>query len=440
MSAEHDRLEQAREQQQPWKKWGPYLSERQWGTVREDYSESGDAWNYFSHDEARSRAYRWGEDGLAGICDDRQLLCFALALWNGQDPILKERLFGLTNSEGNHGEDVKEYYFYLDSTPTHSYMKYLYKYPQAAYPVRRPGADQPEPAPPRDGVRAARYRGVRPEPLLRRRGGVRQGLSRGHPGPHHGPQPRPGGGDAPPSADALVPEHLVLGPERHRAPPASAASSGPGRGIPRRSSAGGSCYAENGPELLFTENETNIAAAGPGPQSHPLRQGRDPSLPGPRPGAGGESRADRHQGRGALPGRGQGQAERSRCGSVSPTPRGPIRRSAGAFGKTFDATLAARRKEADEFYATVIPPSLSADERERDAPGARRHAVVQAVLPLRRRPLAGGAGQQTPSAPAARRAGTRIGTTCRMPMSSRCRTNGSIPGTRRGTWPFTAWR
>jgi len=118
MSAEERRLAEAREQQRPWKKWGPYLSERQWGTVREDYSDSGDAWNYFPHDQARARAYRWGEDGLAGLCDDRQRLCFALALWNGQDPILKERLFGLTNSEANHGEDVKEYYFYLDSTPT----------------------------------------------------------------------------------------------------------------------------------------------------------------------------------------------------------------------------------------------------------------------------------------------------------------------------------
>jgi hypothetical protein len=118
----------------PWRKWGPYLSERQWGTVREDYSENGDAWNFFTHDHARSRAYRWGEDGLAGLSDDKQHLCFALALWNGKDAIIKERLFGLTNSEANHGEDVKEYYFYLDSTPTHSYMKYLYKYPQAAYP------------------------------------------------------------------------------------------------------------------------------------------------------------------------------------------------------------------------------------------------------------------------------------------------------------------
>jgi len=132
--AERKRLKEDQEKRALWKKWGPYLSERQWGTVREDYSENGDAWNFFTHDHARSRAYRWGEDGIAGISDDRQHLCFGLALWNGKDPILKERLFGLTNSEGNHGEDVKEYYFYLDSTPTHSYMKYLYKYTQVAYP------------------------------------------------------------------------------------------------------------------------------------------------------------------------------------------------------------------------------------------------------------------------------------------------------------------
>jgi hypothetical protein len=131
---EQKRLNEAREAGIPWKKWGPYLSERQWGTVREDYSSDGNAWNYFSHDQARSRTYRWGEDGLGGISDDEQRLCFAIALWNERDPILKERLFGLTNSEGNHGEDVKEYYFYLDSTPTHSYMKYLYKYPQRAFP------------------------------------------------------------------------------------------------------------------------------------------------------------------------------------------------------------------------------------------------------------------------------------------------------------------
>src|SRR5437868_6980894 len=136
MTAEHERLAQARAEKSAWKKWGPYLSERQWGTVREDYSEHGDAWNFFTHDHARSRAYRWGEDGIGGISDDKQRLCFALALWNESDPILKERLFGLTNAEGNHGEDVKEYYFYIDSTPTHSYMKYLYKYPQREFPYR----------------------------------------------------------------------------------------------------------------------------------------------------------------------------------------------------------------------------------------------------------------------------------------------------------------
>jgi hypothetical protein len=133
---EQKRLNEAREAGIPWKKWGPYLSERQWGTVREDYSESGNAWDYFSHDQSRSRTYRWGEDGLGGLSDDAQRLCFALALWNERDPILKERAFGLTNSEGNHGEDVKEYYFYVDSTPTHSYMKYLYKYPQREFPYR----------------------------------------------------------------------------------------------------------------------------------------------------------------------------------------------------------------------------------------------------------------------------------------------------------------
>jgi hypothetical protein len=129
MNAEQKRLEQPN-----WKKWGPYLSERQWGTVREDYSEGGNAWDYFPHDHARSRVYRWGEDGIAGISDDMQRICFGITVWNGKDPILKERMFGLTGNEGNHGEDVKELYYYLDSTPTHSYMKHLYKYPQTEFP------------------------------------------------------------------------------------------------------------------------------------------------------------------------------------------------------------------------------------------------------------------------------------------------------------------
>src|SRR5438309_7932597 len=134
MTEEHRRLEDARRRSADWRRWGPYLSERQWGTVREDYSPGGTAWEYFPHDHARSRAYRWGEDGLAGISDNHQRLCFAPALWNGRDPILKERLSGLTGHQGNHGEAVKEHYFHLDSTPTPSYMRYLYKYPQRAYP------------------------------------------------------------------------------------------------------------------------------------------------------------------------------------------------------------------------------------------------------------------------------------------------------------------
>ncbi len=151
MTEEHERLQEPQERRVYWKRWGPYLSERAWGTVREDYSPYGTAWDYLPHDQARSKAYRWGEDGLAGISDRHQQVCFALALWNGRDPILKERLFGLTGEEGNHGEDVKEYYYYLDNTPTHSYMKYLYKYAQAEYPYarlveenRRRGRSSPE--------------------------------------------------------------------------------------------------------------------------------------------------------------------------------------------------------------------------------------------------------------------------------------------------------
>src|SRR6059058_3130804 len=137
MTTERERIAELTDDMSGWRKWGCYVSERAWGTVREDYSANGDAWNFFPHDLARSKAYRWGEDGLAGICDRYQILVFALALWNGQDPILKERLFGLVPAETNHGEDVKEYYFYLDSTPTHSYMQYPYKYPQEAYPYQK---------------------------------------------------------------------------------------------------------------------------------------------------------------------------------------------------------------------------------------------------------------------------------------------------------------
>src|SRR6516225_7049283 len=134
LTTEDHRLEEARQRKKHWKRWGPYLSDRQWGTVREDYSASGTAWESFPFDQAHARAYRWGEDGIGGICDRHQLICFALAMWNGCDPIIKERLFGLTGHEGNHGEDVKEYYFYLDNLPSHAYMKHLYKYPQKPFP------------------------------------------------------------------------------------------------------------------------------------------------------------------------------------------------------------------------------------------------------------------------------------------------------------------
>jgi hypothetical protein len=234
MNPEQQRLDEAREQNIPWRKWGPYLSERQWGTVREDYSENGDAWNYFTHDQARSRAYKWGEDGLAGISDDQQLLCWSLALWNGVDPILKERLFGLSNSEGNHGEDVKEYYFYLDSTPTHSYMKYLYKYTQRAFPYdqlartnKGRSRDEMEYELLDTGVfNENRYFDVfvevakaSPTDLLIRiqainRGPAPAGLH-GQPDrsadPHPGDQPRPCSGRAAPAAAPVVPGHRLAG-------------------------------------------------------------------------------------------------------------------------------------------------------------------------------------------------------------------------------------
>ena len=274
---EQKRLNDARESHIPWKKWGPYLSERQWGTVREDYSEDGNAWDYFSHDQARSRAYRWGEDGLGGFCDDKQRLCFAVALWNERDPILKERLFGLTNSEGNHGEDVKEYYFYIDSTPTHSYMKYLYKYPQREYPYARPGRDEPETIAGGVRIRAARHRHLRRRPVFRRVRRVRQGGPGRHPDPHHGAQPRAGSGQASRVADAVVPQHVVVGRRQCRSRrcasrrPASIQASHHELGEYR-------LYCDGAPELLFTENESNASRLWGQSNRIALRQGRLPRL------------------------------------------------------------------------------------------------------------------------------------------------------------------
>jgi hypothetical protein len=260
MTAEDRRLAETQARTAHWRRWGPYLSERQWGTVREDYSPHGTAWDYFPHDHARSRAYRWGEDGLLGISDNHQRLCFALALWNEKDPILKERLFGLTGSEGNHGEDVKDYYFYLDSTPTHAYMKGLYKYPQAEFPYgqlveenRRRGRRDPEFELVDTGIFeedryfdvVAEYAKATPDDLL-----IRITVT------NRGPDPAP---------LHLLPtlwcrntwswEAGATRPRLRRAPEASGASCV----LVEHPDLGGSyrLYADGAPEWFFTENDTN---------------------------------------------------------------------------------------------------------------------------------------------------------------------------------------
>jgi hypothetical protein len=354
MTAEQRRLDEGREQGAPWKRWGPYLSERQWGTVREDYSEDGNAWNYFSHDQARSRAYRWGEDGLAGISDDRQRLCFALALWNGRDSILKERLFGLTNSEGNHGEDVKEYYFYLDSTPTHSYLKYLYKYPQAAYPYdqlvagnRGRGRDELEYELLDTGVFDddryfdvfVEYAKATPEDIL-----IRITVA------NRGPEPATlhvlptlwfrntwsWGGEA-------------VRPELRRVDDGVVAASHPELGE-RHLACDGS------PRLLFTENETNterlFAVSNRTPYVKDgindwIVRGRDDGL---NPQGRGTKAAAHYA---LTVAAGESRTLRLRLGEAA---------SGDPFGD-FEAVFEARRKEADEFYAGVIPAALDADAR-----------------------------------------------------------------------------
>jgi len=359
MTAEHGRLEDARTRNIPWRKWGPYLSERQWGTVREDYSESGDAWSYFSHDHARSRVYQWGEDGLAGFSDERQRLCFAVTLWNGQDPILKERLFGLTNAEGNHGEDVKEYYFYLDSTPTHSYMKYLYKYPQAAYPYgdlvetnRRRSRHEFEYELLDTGVFDhdryfdvfVEYAKASPEDIL-----IQFTID------NRGPEPATL--HVLPTVwfrSAWTSANDAPRPVLREAAAGTIAASHPELGERL-------LYAEGAAELLFTENETNTERLFHAPNRtpyvkdgidsyivhgrreavNPAKQGTKASAHYPLTVEAGESRTIRLR----------------LCDvatAAAPTKHDP-------FGSDFDAVMRARRQEADEFYATVIPSSLNAD-------------------------------------------------------------------------------
>src|SRR5262245_26395892 len=361
-TTEHDRL---LKDGRNWKRWGPYLSERQWGTVREDYSENGDAWNYFSHDQARSRAYRWGEDGLAGISDNHQVLCFALALWNGKDPIIKERLFGLTNSEGNHGEDVKEYYFYLDSTPTHSYMKYLYKYPQAAYPYdqlvktnRERSRHEFEYELLDTGVfNEDRYFDVfveyakeSPEDIL-----VQISVHNRGPEPaelHVLPtlwfrnrwswgrdNPRPSLQAAADKSAIVRANEAYLG-ERY-------------------------LYCDGKASLLFTENETNARRLFGGQNMTPfvkdavnsfLVHGQTRAV---NPAETGTKVAAQY--RLTVPS-GKYETVRLRLTPVTP---GALDQTYGkgnaAFGKHFDEVMQARREEADEFYASVIPDSLDAD-------------------------------------------------------------------------------
>src|SRR5689334_1821197 len=355
-TAEEQRLHAAGERSAYWKRWGPYLSERQWGTVREDYSPHGNAWEAFPHDHARSRAYRWGEDGLGGISDNHQRLCFAVALWNGRDPILKERLFGLTGNEGNHGEDVKEYYFYLDSTPTHSYMKYLYKYPQAEFPYgrlveenRRRGRGAPEFELVDTGVfDQDRYFDVVVE-----------------------------------YAKADVDDILIWVSVTNRGPEAAVChllptlwfrntwSWEPSRPRPRLTAERAGVIevdheslglrwlsVEGTPELLFTENETNFerlyGGTNPTPYVkdgiddyvvHGRREAVNPEREGTKAAAHYRLRV----------GPGETVSVRLRLGNSPP--------HGECLSKEFDILFARRRQEADLFYDTVIPDTLDEDGR-----------------------------------------------------------------------------
>jgi hypothetical protein len=358
-SAEHARLEEERLRIAYWERWGPYVSERQWGTVREDYSANGDAWTYFPHDHARSRAYRWGEDGIFGICDNHQRLCFALALWNGEDPILKERFFGLSGPEGNHGEDVKEYYFYLDNTPTHSYMKALYKYPQRAFPyadlvhenARRTKAE-PEYELLDTGAFAddayfdviTEYAKASPEDVaiqvtvVNRSGSDRRlhlaptlwfrntwSWSPGMPKPDLTSSSARGG------CPFILARHHVLGERR--------------------------LYCEGDCELLFTENETNVQRLYGTPNATPyVKDAFDAYI----------VHGEHYAVNPAMTG------TKAAAYYVLDLPAGSSRvvrlRLVDAelghpFGQQFDALLAQRAREADEFYAAVNPYALTEERR-----------------------------------------------------------------------------
>ena len=374
---EHERLHDAHHGDIPWLRWGPYLSERQWGTVREDYSSDGNAWDYFGHDQARSRAYRWGEDGLAGFSDERQRLCFALALWNGADPILKERLFGVTNSEGNHGEDVKEYYFYRDATPTHSWLSWLYKYPQCAYPYADLVATN-------HGRSRAELEyelidtGVLDEGRL-----FDVGVEYAKEGPdevlvlitahNRGPEP---------AELHLLPTLWFrntwswtddLGrPDRNGGPlarPSLAACAGP---------AGTRCVHADHPELgprwlvvegdaplLFTENETNLERLFGTPNASPfVKDGINAAVVDGRADAVNPAETGTKvaaHARAVIPAGGS-MIVRLRLTALDPaSPEAAGAWGGAPFGPSFEGTFANREREADEFYASITPPAVDAE-------------------------------------------------------------------------------
>ncbi len=364
MNAEQQRLEQERLRQSYWRKWGPYLSERQWGTVREDYSATGEAWDYFPHDHARSRAYRWGEDGILGLSDNHQRLCFALTLWNGKDPILKERMFGLTGTEGNHGEDVKEYYFYLDSTPTHSYLKGLYKYPQAAFPYenlisenRRRGRLAPEYELLDTGVFDenryfdvfVEYAKAGPEDVLIKISAT-----------NHGPDPAP---------LHLLPtlwyrNTWAFGDKN----PRPSLTLDPGDARPRilgeHHSLGKTVLlAESAENVLFTGNDTNLQRVFGAPNSTPFQKdgiGRalihgetgavNPAQTG--------TKAAVHYRRILAPG--ETWTVKLRL-TNAPATNDDL--GGSTLGEKFDQVFAQRQSEADEFYLALAPASLDDDAR-----------------------------------------------------------------------------
>ena len=367
-NAEQLRLDAAHERGVPWKKWGPYLSERQWGTVREDYSSDGNAWDYFPHDQARSRAYRWGEDGLAGYSDERQRLCFGIALWNGKDPIIKERLFGLTNSEGNHGEDVKEYYFYLDSTPTHSYMKYLYKYPQAAYPYsdlvetnRRRSRTELEYELLNTGVfNDGRYFDVFVEYAKETSEDTLITITVANRGPEAAhlhllptlwfrntwswwpgtPKPTLYKTDGVEGASIVAAAHYQLGDVY--------------------------LYCEGSPPLLFTENETNSQRCFGRPNPTPyVKDGINNFLvqsdaAAVNPNQTGTKVAAHYS---LVVGPGQSKVVRLRLTNVSPSSLGEAYTAAegNPFGQYFEDMWALRKQEADRFFDLITPDSMDAD-------------------------------------------------------------------------------